>query len=382
MMEKYLNYTLEDFIWDDDFRLYVLSPTEMSQRQWAAWLKLYPEKSDMVNQAKTVVKSLRVKEASISDFEIRQLTEKVMSQIEKRPLMEEMPANTEGVAHEAIVKPIYKNWWFAVAASLLLLVSAAMWWLKSDQSFGNNDATISNVNDTSEMIESINKTANPQSIQLSDGSIVTLKKGSTLHYTTPFKGSNRIVHLSGEAFFDIKKDPTKPFLVYANGLVTKVLGTSFNIKAYPNDKNVVVEVKTGKVSVFSQNNPKSSDNIVSQELNGVVATPNQRIVFNRESVQIDKKLVELPAIVLPQKEQEALNFNFEDTPASEVFEVLKKAYEIDIIYDKAILKDCPITAPLTTQPLFEKLKIICKAIEANYVLLDGQILIQSQGCKN
>jgi transmembrane sensor len=389
-MEKYLQFTIEDFVWDEDFRPSVLYPTKASSIQWNTWLEQHPEKVDMVKQARSIIKSLIVNEATISDYEIKQITDKTLLTISQtpnnttiKPYESDTSDTIEMVSTEAVVIPLYRRSWFVAAASVLLLTCAGLWWF-SQSSDGQNGQfhELANGNDTTEMIESINKTANPQAIHLSDGSVVTLRKGSSLHYSTPFTGANRIVHLSGEAFFEIKKDPTRPFLVYANGVVTKVLGTSFNITAYPNDKNVVVEVKTGKVSVFSQKSPEANDKIHNQELNGVVATPNQKIIFNIETVHIEKKLIEAPAIVLPKSEQDAINFNFEDMPASDVFEVLKKAYEIDIIYDAAVLKSCPVTAPLTTQPLFEKLKIICEAIEAQYEVLDGRIVIQGHGCKN
>ena len=93
-----------------------------------------------------------------------------------------------------------------------------------------------------------------------------------------------------------------------------------------------------------------------------------------------KTLVEKPEIILAK--EDVPHFTFEDTPVTEVFQAIEKAYGIDILYDAEIMKDCPLTATLENQPLNEKLMVICKAVEANYEILDGQIVIHSTGCKN
>ena len=176
------------------------------------------------------------------------------------------------------------------------------------------------------------------------------------------------------------KDPDRPFLVYAKELVTKVLGTSFSIEAYEGSDNITVEVKTGRVSVFAKSDPEVKQKATNRELNGVVLTPNQKITYNRGEVRLVKSLVENPEVILPKSK--STQFEFEETPASEVFAAIGKAYGIDILYDEDLLKDCPLNASLDTQTLHEKLTIICKAVEAQYEILDGQIVIHSKGCRN
>ncbi|MBC8151681.1 MAG: FecR family protein, partial [Bacteroidetes bacterium] len=209
--------------------------------------------------------------------------------------------------------------------------------------------------------------------------LIILKKNSRISYAPSFTGSSREVYLSGEGFFEVTKNPDRPFLIYANGLVTKVLGTSFSIKAYPGDPNVTVEVKTGRVAVFTQSDPRINAKAGSRELEGVLLTPNQRIVYVRDEVRLAKSLIDAPQLIseAPTKNR----FTFEETPVPAVFDALEKAYEVDIVYDEQLLANCPLTATLTDQPLFEKLDIICQVIEARYEVMDGQIVIYSRGCK-
>jgi hypothetical protein len=265
-----------------------------------------------------------------------------------------------------------------MAASVILFIGLGCWgWIAYSRQQTDNVYETFVTDKKSKLIEVINKGVEPQIILLNDGSKVTLKEGSRMSYEASFSGNNRIVYLTGEAFFEVVRNPQKPFLVYANELVTKVLGTSFSVKANKFDKQVVVEVKTGKVSVSAQ---KGFDE-KADKFKGLILTPNQKVVYDREVEQLTKSLVAEPILVLQEKEVQMMDFNFDDTPANEVFEVLENAYGIHIIYDADLLKNCPVTAPLSDQNLYNKLKIICKAIEAQYELIDGQIIIQSKGCK-
>ena len=106
---------------------------------------------------------------------------------------------------------------------------------------GNNDG----------LVEQTNNSTISQVITLSDGSSVILQPNSKLSYPKIFTGNERKVYLSGEGFFEISKNRKKPFFVYANEIVTKVVGTSFRVKAYPDQPDVEVIVRTGKVKVKS-----------------------------------------------------------------------------------------------------------------------------------
>ncbi len=84
---------------------------------------------------------------------------------------------------------------------------------------------------------------------MTDGTKVTLNAGSKFTYTSGYNQQTRMVQLHGEAFFEVISDPQKPFIVHFGENRVEVLGTSFNIKAYPDTENSIVAVRTGKVSV-------------------------------------------------------------------------------------------------------------------------------------
>lgn len=88
-----------------------------------------------------------------------------------------------------------------------------------------------------------------RTIRLDDGTKVILNSGSKISYTDHFAANKREVTLRGEAFFEVARDTTKPFVVVTLDVVTTVLGTSFNVRAYPDEKETKVAVASGKVKV-------------------------------------------------------------------------------------------------------------------------------------
>jgi hypothetical protein len=189
----------------------------------------------------------------------------------------------------------------------------------------------------------------------------------------------REVFLSGEAFFTVTKDRKHPFVVYSNELVTKVLGTSFLVKAFKNAKQVEVCVKTGKVSVFPRTDTEVCEGIAKPELSGTIITPNQKILFSREQTLMHKELVESPEILESATMPDPLS-KFQDMPVSRLFDNIKATYGIDIVYDNRSFGECLLTASFTTENLYEKMDLICKGIEASFEVIDGRIIVSGRGC--
>ncbi|MEA5257484.1 FecR family protein [Arcicella aquatica] len=371
-MKNYRDFNTEDFVWDINFRNWVLSPNREVNAFWEKWLEANPEKTPQVEKAKSIVKALVIKDLSLEKTEVEELVKNTVSKID------EQENNTTKKIRWFSTS---KNQWLKVAALIAIIIGLGITYHQLLNEINEPKGIYEKhvAANPEKLIEVKNDHESPLPIQLIDGSLVLLKKGSKISYLKQFEGNNREIYLSGEAFFEVTKNPEKPFLVYANGLITKVLGTSFTVRAYDKEKEVTVEVKTGKVSVFAQSDTRVEEKATSRELKGVVLTPNQKIVYAREEVRMDKLLVELPKITI--KKNTKPQFEFEDTPVSEVLQTLEKAYSIDIVFDEELLSNCPLTASLTDLQLFDKLDIICKGVEARYEILDGQIVIYSKGCK-
>lgn len=217
----------------------------------------------------------------------------------------------------------------------------------------------------------------PREILLPDQSIVMLKPGSELRFSNDFAGDKREVYLSGEAFFKVQKDASRPFLVYSNEVVTKVLGTSFNVRAYASDKEVTVVVKTGKVSVYTNTDSPGSADLKADQPE-VILTPNYQVVYNRRKDRVYKQVVEVPEIILSQPT--LFEMQYDGVPVSRIFKVLEENYGIDIDFDESQLKNCALTTSMSDEGFYERIEIICRAIGADYVSTDAGISIKSHGC--
>jgi transmembrane sensor len=118
--------------------------------------------------------------------------------------------------------------------------------------------------------------AQSREITLPDGSLVTLNAGSRLTYPRNFGKESRLVGLKGEAFFEVKKNPAKPFIIQLEGAEIKVLGTSFNVKAYANMEKIEVTVKEGKVSLYEKN----------KEARQIIATTGEKAEYYKQSKEL------------------------------------------------------------------------------------------------
>lgn len=132
--------------------------------------------------------------------------------------------------------------WIAVAAAVALLAAVGFW-------YANPGATVNGGGET--LVYSVGN-GKTMSLTLPDDSRIMLNAGSKLELASDFGKTTRTVHLEGEAYFDVARDESKPFIIESFGQTqTKVLGTSFNICAYPGLKNVDIDVMSGKVAFSS-----------------------------------------------------------------------------------------------------------------------------------
>ena len=350
--------TIDELLVNESFLNFYFRKDEADILEWEDWAEDHNERQELVKQAfeKLDKLSLKWKQEQIAKkFEVL----------------------NENLEEEKTLQVSYRRPQIIRWAAAVVLFLGIGWWYFQQNSSKSIIYTELVANASTALIEKENNTDKPQLITLSDGSSILLQHGSRLSYPANFEGDKREVYLDGEAFFEVAKNPEKPFLVYANELVTKVLGTSFNIKSFKGQKDIQVIVRTGKVSVFKLNEVQNSKNV--KILEGVVIIPNQQIKFDKEKSNFSKSLVEQPEML---SEMPQYNFEFKDISASSVFATIQKAYGISIVYDEELLKECPVTASLSDEPLYGKLELVCNAIEAEYQLIDGQVIISSKGCKN
>jgi transmembrane sensor len=374
--DPYTQFSLEEFIWDERFRNDVLKGEERFA-YWDNWMKLHPSQQPIVEKARLIVLSIYVKNVYFHEDEIQRIVKDVHMMLDSNHI-EETTASTTSIKRNS-----YKH--LFIAASILILSLIGWMWVGKDKAVDfsykpSYENLIKQVN--KKLIERENQTNAPLIITFPDGSKAMLSKSSKISYPENFTSSDkREVFLVGEAYFEVAKNTQKPFFVYADGLVTRVLGTKFRVRSYSLDKEVVVEVTSGKVSVFANPDYLSEDKKESNQLSSIVLVPNQKISYLKSDATIIKTLVNNPIVLIPASEG-IISFNFDNTPIFTVFKVLKENYGIDIVFDEELLTDCSLNANLEGYSLYEQLNIICKALNGNYEVLDGRVIIIAKGCLN
>ncbi len=201
-----------------------------------------------------------------------------------------------------------KRVWMRVAAivALVLLVGSAVIWTNQGDRL-NAREELASTNDFG-----LTK------IELADGSVVTLNVGSHLSYPDQFEGNFREVELEGEAFFEVHANPEKPFIIRAGRAHIQVLGTSFNVNAFPSSGEVAVVVEAGRVQVSANDTEAKDEN--------VVLTPGERGVLTKNAPAFTKE---------PNNDQNFLawkthSFVFDKTSLEDVIEQLNKVYRVQI----------------------------------------------------
>jgi transmembrane sensor len=205
-----------------------------------------------------------------------------------------------------------------------------------------------------------------QQISLADGSKVWINASAQLKYPKVFNNKVREVYLSGEAYFDIKHDASKPFIVHTGDVVTTVLGTAFNINADKNSNTIIVTVTRGKVSV-----------IAGKHLLGFVI-PNQQITYNTLNNQHTQTTVNADEVIAWQQG----DLQFDDITFEEAAKQLRQRFNVNVSFTNEKVKNCRFSGTaLKGKNIDQVLKVICAFNNASYTHLpDGSILIDGKGC--
>jgi len=204
-------------------------------------------------------------------------------------------------------------------------------------------------------------------IVLADGSTIWINSSSQIKYLSGFKSKLREVYLAGEAYFDIKHDVSRPFIIHTGKVVTTVLGTAFNIKEDKHSHTVVVTVTRGKVSVANGSQPLGT------------ITPNQQITFNTVTDKHVQHGIDAGKVIAWQENY----IHFNDVTFAEAAAQLQQRFKVKITFANERIKNCQFTgAALKQEKLDNILKVICAFNKAAYqTKADGTIVIDGPGCE-
>ncbi len=204
---------------------------------------------------------------------------------------------------------------------------------------------------------------------LPDGTLVALNSNSQLTFPKHFKGDVREVTIQGEAFFDVTPDPEKPFIINAGNAQVKVLGTSFNVNAYPENETVEVVVKTGKVQLIRKiqgNNSETSDK--------VFLVPGDKGTLINESNLIEKTENKNPNY-MAWKTHDLI---FDDVPLSEVIQCLEKVYHVDIRVTEPGMNNLLLNAHFNKKPVDFVMDVVRLTFNLELTMENEQFILSSR----
>lgn len=369
-MKPYESYTVEDFLEDDSFRKWVQGQGTQ-EMFWLSFPEKYPDRREAFRQAEHLIRAANVAGEQLSEKEIRSEIERFIEKVSSKEGHLDISLSEDD--EEERGRTIFRKKWLRaarlVAAAAVLVLGVGVGWYFYQN---NNTEPGITATDTSppNLVTTRNDSDNPLKISLSDGSEVTLSPQSSLRYPSEFEDGARTVYLTGEALFSVKKQG-QTFMVYTGKVVTKVLGTRFVVSAFDEDRNITVQVQTGKVSVYVD---KPSEN----EVKGLIITANQAAVFEKSANQLSKTLVENPE-KLPDAAVESI-LKYDEVPLPVILRDMEKSYGIPVQFDADSFWTCKITVAFSDESMYDKLSILCKTVSASYEIVDGQIIVSGQGC--
>jgi len=264
--------------------------------------------------------------------------EKIKERIDTTPAQREIP---------------YRWMHLAAAASILVVIGLIIW-------FPSTPPALS-----WQKLE--NRSQTVRFAYLPDSSKVWLNAGTTLKYPAHFRGPFRNVALEGEAYFEVVRDEEKPFLVQSQGVTTRVLGTRFNVKAYPQMERVAVTVVSGKVGVLGEGKENKS----------ILLTANQQAVYHKLSKALSQQ-----ADMDAQNEiaWQSGRLVFHNTPLPEVLLAIYHKYG-QKIESSAAFDRCSIYFEFSDETFKETLNLLEKLTGSSIKNINGTYEMTGNGCQ-
>jgi transmembrane sensor len=279
-------------------------------------------------------------------YKSNQISEKEMEQLfkllEQAEYDEQLKLLLDEVWDETVPLPVKRksHTWLKAAAVIILLIVAGGTYLGLHKTERKQLAVVNPAGHA------------PVKVVLEDSTVVWLNAASTITYKDP-----REVELKGEAFFQVTKKAASPFTVHSGKLVTRVLGTEFNISAYKEDPRIVVTVISGKVSVNSS----------------VYLEKNQQVIY--DSILVRNDHVTLNGITAWKND----DISFYSTPVPQGIRELERRFNVKIRVDEKLNK-CLFFGDFSHEPLESILKMLATSVNGKLIKENAAYHLQGDGC--
>ncbi len=281
-----------------------------------------------------------------------------ISKEDEEKLFQKITSNLDNIDEVIAFRPqqgklrsLFANRWFRVAASLLILFVASY--------------TIWYSLNTKPTVQETIASNGIEKIILNDGTIVWLHKNSKLTYYQKTDEGIRHAELSGEALFEVAKDPNNPFAISCGDITVKVLGTSFSLKT--DKESIELRVLTGKVNLSSV-----------ADKAGVDVTPNEKAVYTRNG-DIKKISLSNDDIVTITASTE-YNMQFHNTTMEKVFEKIERKFDVKLTVENKQVTKCRVTGDFTDRSLERTFQMLSELMELDYKISGNSVAITGKGC--
>lgn len=332
-MEKYQAYEIEDFVLDKEFIHWVRFSSVALDEKWGQFMKEHPEKSGDVEKARSIIKSLE-------------------------PVEEELPAGRLEAVWQTVSNSRMKHihWGEQVLRYAAVFILAFLLGWGSYQLFPNQKS------DYSETYTEIRVPYGERSeVTLYDGTKVWLNSGTELKFPLVFKTNQRKVFVEGEAFFDVTKNKDKPFVVNAGQMDIEVLGTRFNVCAYPDDQELYTTLEEGNILA----------------VNSLTGEQVRLIPGNQATLNLNSQKFTLQAVDTKLYTSWKENMlRFENAPFSEVIKKMERWYDVKISVDEEINSGERYTMTIKTESLREMLRLLSFTTPIKYEIKENHVHIQ------
>ncbi|KQM77312.1 hypothetical protein ASE74_18910 [Pedobacter sp. Leaf216] len=285
---------------------------------------------------------------STSDENIDSVFEKIKAQI-----------HVSAEAGLNVVKRNNYSIWLKVAAVAAIVLAGLLVYNKAAVFFNHNNLPT--------LTQATTKAAEVKTIVLADGSTVKINSGSSLKYPAHFTGNTRNVYLSGEAFFDVKKNPKHPFIVHTEQLAVKVLGTAFDVKAYRDDAFTETTLIRGRVSITLKHNGTAS----------FILKPNDKFTLANGKANMSK-LSHYDGTGANRVIETAWTNHeliYKNNRFDEIAKLFERWYGINISFKEPELKTVRFTGYVDKETLDEALNVLKSIENFNYSIKGKNVYI-------
>jgi transmembrane sensor len=341
-MQEYSNFSIHDYIMNENFQRWVISPISEDIAFWQEFQSANPHKVADIQKAVIILTSMKN-----DDYDTSELLEPRMNVVWERIVAQN---HQESITETVKFIPWYSSRWIKIAASIVLilgLTSTVYFYQKNDISTYQSAYGES------------------REVKLPDGSIVKLNANSTLKISNDWSNEHtREVWLKGEAFFSVTEKQNQgnaKFIVHTNHIDVEVVGTEFNVSDRDTNTNVTLNSGKIKLDVFNNGNTQT-----------ILMKPGEQVNYSSKSLSVNKKKVKAEVV----SAWTSNNWILESTSLGEIASKIENNFGVTVVIKDPNVVSERMTGVIMTNNLDEVLEGLSTIYSLKIKKEDNQIILE------